>query len=178
MSSEVTADGQNRSPEGTEPGMDAYTKQVDYALHVVTTAAGGQPSGCVVGFVTQCSIVPPRFLVCISKVNHTYFVVERSDAIALHLIGRDQITLASLFAEETGDTVDKFSRCRWRSGVTGSPVLAECVAWLEGMVIDRWSVGDHQALLVRPVAGGSGTHQDPLTFQNSPRLQPGHPADG
>lgn len=158
--------------------VDAYTGRVDYALQVVTTTSfGGEPSGCVVGFTTQCSILPPRFLVCISKVNHTYFAAERAESVALHLIGRDQIHLASLFAETSGDSVDKFSRCAWHTGVTGVPVLSECTAWLEGAIIRRWSVGDHQALLIRPVAGGPGGHQDVLTIQGAPEFRPGHPAE-
>jgi len=159
--------------------MDSYTERVDYALHVVTTTSKeGDPSGCVVGFTTQCSIVPPRFLVCISKVNHTYFASEHSRGIALHLIGRDQTQLASLFAETSGDTVDKFSQCTWHTGVTGAPVLSECVAWLEGSIIRRWSVGDHQALLIRPVAGGPGAPGDVLTIRTAPEFRPGHPSGG
>ena len=157
---------------------DAYVSMAEYALQIVTTGSvEDEVSGCLVGFATQCSIVPPRFIVCISKVNHTYLVSERSDAVALHLIGRHQIELASLFAETSGDTNDKFSRCQWRPGVTGAPVLSECVAWLEGTVIQRWSVGDHQALLVQPVAGGVGDHRDVLTIQTAPSFHPGHPAD-
>jgi flavin reductase (DIM6/NTAB) family NADH-FMN oxidoreductase RutF len=158
--------------------MAAYTRRVDYALQVVTTtSATGEPSGCMVGFITQCSIKPPRLLVCISKVNHTFFTSERSDAVAIHLIGRDQIELASLFAEESGDTVDKFAKCAWHLGVTGSPVLSECAAWLETVILSRASVGDHEALLVRPVAGGPGTSQSLLTIQGAPKFEPGHPAD-
>jgi flavin reductase (DIM6/NTAB) family NADH-FMN oxidoreductase RutF len=166
------------NPGSIDLGMEAYTSRADYALHVVTTTSNeGEQSGCVVGFVTQCSIVPPRFLVCISKVNHTYFTTERSDAVGLHLIGHDQLDVASLFAEESGDVVDKFSRCEWHAGVTGSPVLSECAAWLECKILYRWSVGDHQALLVYPVAGGSGVHQDVMTFRDSPDLEPAHPAE-
>lgn len=162
--------------QAVDLAMKAYTRRVDYALHVVTSSsAAGEPSGCVVGFVTQCSIVPPRFLVCISKINHTYFTTERSNALVLHLVGRDQLDLVSLFAEETGDAVNKFRRCLWHTGVTGSPVLSGCAAWLECVVVDRWGVGDHQALLVRPVAGGSGEFPDVVTVQSSPDLQPGHP---
>ncbi len=157
--------------------VDAYAARTEYALQVVTTVSSdGEPSGCLVGFATQCSIDPPRFLVCISKINRTYFVSEHADAVALHLIGRDQIPLATLFAEASGDDVDKFSLCRWHPGTTGAPVLADCVAWLEGMVVGRWSVGDHQALLVRPVTGGAGVGRDVLTMQHSPDFRPGHPA--
>ncbi len=159
--------------------MDAYTDRTEYALQVVTTTSpDGEPSGCIVGFSTQCSIVPPRYLVCISKVNHTYFASEHSDAIALHLIGRDQIALASLFAETTGDIVDKFAQCQWRTGESGAPILSESAAWLDALIIRRWSVGDHQALLVRPVDGGAGSHREVLTAQNAPDFRPGHPADG
>jgi flavin reductase (DIM6/NTAB) family NADH-FMN oxidoreductase RutF len=159
--------------------MDAYTERTEYALQVVTTiSSAGEPSGCMVGFATQCSIDPPRFLICISKVNHTYFASLHSDAVALHLIGQDQIPLASLFAESSGDDVDKFARCRWHLGTTGAPLLADCVAWLEGTVIRRWSVGDHQALLVRPVAGGAGDQRDVLTVRHAPDFQAGHPSGG
>lgn len=166
-------------PVSIARAVDAYTEQTEYALQVVTTTSSdGEPSGCIVGFSTQCSIVPPRYLVCISKVNHTYFASESSDSVALHLIGRDQVPLASLFAETSGDTVDKFARCEWRTGATGAPILCESAAWLEGRIIRRWSVGDHQALLVRPVDGGAGSHRDVLTAQSAPHFRPGHPAPG
>jgi flavin reductase (DIM6/NTAB) family NADH-FMN oxidoreductase RutF len=166
------------APDITQ-AMEAYTGRTDYALQIATTTSiDGDPSGCLVGFVTQCSIVPPRLLVCISKVNHTYFASEQSDAITVHLIGQDQIALASLFAETSGDTVDKFDLCDWKFGANGAPVLSDCVAWLETKVIERWSVGDHQALLVRPVAGGPGTHRHLLTARGAPNFSPGHPANG
>jgi flavin reductase (DIM6/NTAB) family NADH-FMN oxidoreductase RutF len=85
--------------------------------------------------------------------------------------------VVSLFAEETGDARDKFSHCLWHTRVTGSPVLSGCAAWLECMIIDRWGVGDHQALLVHPVAGGSAGFPDVATVQSSPHLTPGHPAE-
>ena len=157
--------------------MEAFSETTDYPLAVVTVAGvDGSIGGCLAGFFTQCSIEPPRFLVCLSKVNHTFFVSEDAVGLALHLIGQDQIPLASLFAEETGDTTDKFALCEWHPGVTGAPVLDECAAWVEGPVLDRLSAGDHEALLMRPVAGGAGPGHGLLTFGNSPDFRPGHPS--
>src|SRR5690606_28471984 len=48
----------------------------DYPLYIVTTAVGQERSGCLIGFATQCSIHPPRFLACISKKNHTFGLVQ------------------------------------------------------------------------------------------------------
>jgi len=161
----------------TKAAMEAFTSTVDYPLYVVTVGSTlGEISGCLAGFVTQCSIAPTRFMVCISKVNHTFSVGERSPGIAIHLLGRDQTELASLFAEETGDCIDKFERCRWHSGRGGAPVLDDCAAWLEGSVIGRGSVGDHEAFLMSPLAGGDGEHDGLLTYQECRDLKPGHPA--
>ena len=50
---------------------------LDYPMFVVTTRAGDEPAGCLVGFASQVSIRPPRFLVGLSKRNHTYRVARR-----------------------------------------------------------------------------------------------------
>jgi flavin reductase (DIM6/NTAB) family NADH-FMN oxidoreductase RutF len=87
----------------TTEAVDAFIQNVDYPLYVLTVGGDGdQRSGCIVGFASQCSIVPPRFLVCVSKVNHTYGVAERAPGFALHLLTSEQTDLAHIFAEETG----------------------------------------------------------------------------
>lgn len=156
---------------------DPFTDRTDYPLVVVTTVGpSGQYSGCLAGFMTQCSIDPPRFLVCISVVNHTFVVAEESACLAIHLLGDHQVDTASLFGERTGDATDKFSRCRWRVGATGAPILDQCAAWVEGTVGARFGVGDHVAFLLEPVDGGAGPCTGLLTFRSSPHLEAAHPA--
>ena len=147
------------SADNVTAAVDAFTGRTDYPLVIVTVAAAnGGLSGCLAGFTTQCSIQPPRLLVCVSKLNHTYTAAAASRGMAVHLLGADQVDLASLFGEQTGDTVDKFEHCRWHMGSTGAPILDECAAWLEGSIIDRLGVGDHEAFVVTVVAGAAGTH--------------------
>jgi flavin reductase (DIM6/NTAB) family NADH-FMN oxidoreductase RutF len=161
-----------------ERGIDAFTERTDYPLVVVTaTSPNGECSGCLAGFLTQCSIEPPRFLVCISKVNHTFDVVTRSEVIALHLLGEDQHDVASLFGETTGDKVDKFAGIGWRAGPLGVPLLDECAAWLVVGIVRRVNAGDHVALMTYPIVGGPGSRPGLLTLRSAPPLQAGHPAD-
>lgn len=150
-------------------------ERLDYPLFVVTVSSREEHSGCLVGFVTQCSIRPPRYLICISKANHTWDVSHKADALALHLLGRDQHDVAAVFGEETGDDVDKLAQVSWTEGVTGSPVLSECAAWMEGTILDRVDVGDHVACVVDPVAGGHGSHHGQFTLSHAGDLEPGHP---
>ena len=170
---------ESASAEAVDAAMDAYTGRTDYPLVVVTlAAANGDLSGCLAGFTTQCSMQPPRLLVCISKLNHTFVVAEAARGMAVHLLGAEQVELASLFGEQTGDTIDKFEHCRWHTASSGAPILDECAAWLEGSIIDRLGVGDHEAFVITVVGGGQGTNEGLLTLKNSPHLSPGHPASG
>jgi flavin reductase (DIM6/NTAB) family NADH-FMN oxidoreductase RutF len=45
--------------------------QLDYAMFIVTTAADDERAWCLVGFASQASIHPPRFLVGLSDKNRT-----------------------------------------------------------------------------------------------------------
>jgi flavin reductase (DIM6/NTAB) family NADH-FMN oxidoreductase RutF len=158
--------------------LDAMTSAVDYPVYVVTTLdpSSGEPAGCLVGFATQCSIDPMRFLVCLSKANRTFRVAAEADVLVVHMLGSAQCDLAELFGSRTGDEVDKFSRCTWREGPGGAPVLDAVAAWFAGRVLDRVDVGDHVGFVVEPFEEGDHGEGPFLTFQAVRRLEPGHPA--
>ena len=90
--------------------------QLDYPMFIATVAAGGERAGCLIGFATQCSIHPPRFLAGISDKNRTFRVARDADTMAIHLVPEDAGELAELFGGETGDEVDKFARCELARG--------------------------------------------------------------
>ena len=65
-----------------EPGTEAFEKLVallNYPMFVVTTGVGGTAAGCLVGFASQVSIHPPRFLVGLSTKNHTFRAFHETD---------------------------------------------------------------------------------------------------
>jgi flavin reductase (DIM6/NTAB) family NADH-FMN oxidoreductase RutF len=155
--------------------VDSLIQAVDYPLFVVTAGASGAVSGCMAGFVTQSSLRPVRFIVCVSKVNHTFAVAERASGLALHLLGADQRDMASLFGERTGDSTDKFERVQWSSGATQAPLLADCAAWVEGPILDRMSAGDHEAYLMAISDGGSGPREGQFLLSDAADFEPGHP---
>ena len=157
-----------------ESAFDQVVADTDYAMYVITAADGEERAGCLVGFATQCSIRPPRFLVCLSKVNRTYRLACRAQALGVHLLREDQRELASLFGEMTGDETDKFDRCRWEPGAEGVPLLADCDSWFVGTVIGRFDLGDHEGFHLAPVQAGRRTALTPLTFQSVHDLVPGH----
>ncbi|CAO5259720.1 flavin reductase family protein [Frankia sp. AgKG'84/4] len=161
---------------GQSPFHDAVSA-ISYPMAVVTTVAqGGERSGCLVGFHTQCSIEPPRYLVCISRANHTHRVARHADHLAVHLLDTAAEELATLFGEQTGDEIDKFARCAWWEGPFHLPILQQARAWFAGPVRVRSEVGDHTAFVLEPVDGAAAGPFHQLGFQDVRDMRPGHPA--
>jgi flavin reductase (DIM6/NTAB) family NADH-FMN oxidoreductase RutF len=160
--------------------MDVFEKlasMLDYPMFVVTTHCRDESAGCLVGFASQVSIRPPRFLVGLSKRNHTYRVAQHAEHLAVHLVPRRHRELARLFGGHTGDATDKFARCRWRPGPKGLPILADAAGWFVGDVLSRFDLGDHVGFLLEPVSGDAPTEFEQLvTFADVRDLDPGHEA--
>ena len=155
---------------------DTIVGRLDYPMFVATTVGGGERAGCLVGFATQCSIDPARFLVCVSDKNRTYRVLRTATALALHVVPEDADDVVELFGGETADEVDKFSRCAWREGPEGLPILERCPSWFAGRIVDRHSLGDHVGHLIEPFAGEAGHEGRAFPFSRAKRVDPGHEA--
>jgi flavin reductase (DIM6/NTAB) family NADH-FMN oxidoreductase RutF len=149
---------------------------LDYPMFVVTTAANGQRAGCLVGFTTQASIDPPRYLVCLSHANFTYRVAESARYLAVHLLGAGQADLGRMFGEHSGDHFDKFARCRWHEGPYGLPILDGCRAWMVAEIIGRFDCGDHDGVLLSPTEVAASDGGGLLMLKSLPPFRPGHPA--
>lgn len=155
---------------------NAFVDGLDYPLYVVTTVAGDERSGCLVGFTTQVSIDPPQMLVCISKANHTHAVALDAEVLAVHLLSPDQQELATLFGEETGDEVDKLARCSWHAGPGGVPVVEGTARHLVGRVLRKLPFADHTGFLLEPVEVAVTAAPVAYTLEDAEDMEPGHPA--
>jgi flavin reductase (DIM6/NTAB) family NADH-FMN oxidoreductase RutF len=156
---------------------ECLVSHLDGPMFVVTVAAEHERAGCLVGFVTRCSISPPRWYVGISKLNRTFDIAAQAELVVVHALGANNGDLARLFGEETGDETDKFTRCEWQPGPDGrTPVLTGCPRWFAGDVVDRVDPGDHLGLVLAPVAAECRDHGPQLGFQDVRDFDPGHPA--
>jgi flavin reductase (DIM6/NTAB) family NADH-FMN oxidoreductase RutF len=148
--------------------------QLDYSMLVVTAAADGERSGCLVGFASQVSIHPPRFLVCLSVKNRTFRVARRASLLVVHFVPVEASQLAELFGGETGDDVDKFAHCDWQAGPEGAPVVSALENWFAGRIIERFDFGDHHGFLLEPLEMHGGRGEGSFTFKRAKAIEPGH----
>lgn len=159
----------------TADSVHSLVSEIDYPMFIVTARGGdGELAGCLVGFATQCSIHPPRFLVCLSVRNRTFRVARDADVLVVHLVPAEAEELATLFGSRTGDEVDKFALCRWSPGPAGTPVLEECGNWFAARILERFPAGDHWAFLLEPFEAADDSGERPFTFHRAKRMSPGH----
>lgn len=161
-------------------GTEAFEKLVallNYPMFVVTTVAEDTKAGCLVGFATQTSIHPPRFLVGLSKRNHTFRVAAGATHLAVHVFDREHRDVVELFGSQTGDTIDKFAECAWHPGPEQVPILDDAAAWFVGRIVERFTLGDHVGHLLEPVHGNPPHELEHwVSFGDVRDVQSGHEA--
>ena len=132
---------------------------------VVTTVCDGVPHGLTVSAFSSVSAKPPRVLVCLGNETDSKPLVERSGRFAVHILGRDHATLGLRFAKLTPGVTDLFEGLGYHTEITGSPILDDCLAWLDCSVESTLAVGDHTVFVgAVQAAGQNGAHGEPVLY--------------
>ena len=145
-------------------------------MFIVTANAGGEPLGCLVGFTTQASIDPPRFIACLSHRNRTYRLGKDARALGVHAVPADAERPRRSSSAARPPTRRTSSRAR--RGTKGPRASRSSSAARTGSSAASWratDAGDHDAFLLEPIAGSS-TEEDEFTFHRAKRIDPGHEA--
>ena len=161
-----------------EEAFSGIAESLDAPMVIVTTAAGGERAGCLVGFHAQVSIDPLRYAVWLSKANHTYRVALLAQHIAIHFLGRDDHDLAELFGTKSGDDLDKFTECPVEPTDAGPPALSRCpnrVLLRRTALFDHG--GDHVCFIGEPVDVRADGQLEPLRLSDLGDLDAGHAVD-
>lgn len=132
---------------------------------VVTTLCDGVPHGLTVSAFSSVSAKPPRVLVCLGNETDSKPLIDRSGRFAVHILGRDHAGLGPRFAKMIPGMTDPFAGLRFRSERTGSPILNDCLAWLDCSVESAYAVGDHTVFVgAVEAAGHDGGEGEPLLY--------------
>jgi flavin reductase (DIM6/NTAB) family NADH-FMN oxidoreductase RutF len=158
--------------------LSSIVEALDQPMVVVATASGQERAGCLVGFHCQSSIDPGRYVVWLSKANHTGRVALRAPRLAVHFLDRSQRELAERFGTRTGDDGDKFDGLELASADGEVPLLADCGDRLLGRrtaALDEG--GDHVCVVLEVEEAWTGNGLEPLRLSDVSDLEPGHPAE-
>ena len=138
----------------------AFSKMT-YGIYVLTTAHDDEINGMIASWVSQVSYQPPLVMVAVHPNRYSHHLIEQSASFILHAIGKDRKDYLSRF--KGPDSAAKFNSINWRPGKTGSPIIEDCIAWLECRVEHRLSPGNHTLFIGEVIDAGSEDGFDALS---------------
>ncbi len=141
---------------------------IDREIWIVTAAAGDQRGGLVATWVSQASIDKhtPSVVVGIARNHYTCELIERSHAFAVHLVRKDQMDVAWNFASGSGRDRDKLAMYDVHTEVSKSPILDDCLAWLDCQVFFCLDSGDRIYFFADVLSGRVSDAGQPLSEAN------------
>jgi flavin reductase (DIM6/NTAB) family NADH-FMN oxidoreductase RutF len=146
----------------------AWTLEQLWAPIVAVTAAHeGRRNGLISSTALTASLLPeaPRVAVHLSKASFTHELVLASGAFAVHLLPTERLEVLHALGMRSGREGDKLEEIPTRPGVTGSPLLTDAVAYVEGRVVETLDGDDLTIVLADVVAGARLRHEPFLTIE-------------
>jgi flavin reductase (DIM6/NTAB) family NADH-FMN oxidoreductase RutF len=140
--------------------MDLDTKKtalrmIPYGLYVLTAKDDtGNVAAATVNWVTQASFQPPLVVVCVKADSFIHTVIERANAFALNVLGKEQGSLAFTFFKPAELHEDTISGEPFKPGITESPILENVPAFIECNVVEVVKKGDHSVFVGEVVEVG------------------------
>ena len=141
----------------------AFAK-MSYGIYVLTTAHKESINGMIASWVSQISYDPPLVLVAVHPNRYTHELVEKSGVFALHIPAKHQKDLLGRF--KGPDPAAKFAGIDWEKGKTGSPILKDCIAWMDCVVQTTYRPNGHTLFIGEIVEAHFLVEAAPLTTED------------
>ena len=123
---------------------EAYLKvlgKMTYGIYVLTSSADQVINGMIASWVSQVSIDPLLLMAAIHSNRYTHDLVDNNGCFALNIISKNQKEYLQRF--KGPDPKLKFSSVQWKKGITGTPILTECIGYMECKVKETYAPGNH-----------------------------------
>ena len=119
--------------------------------------------GLTVNSFTSVSIDPPLILICIDRTHETAELLKKSGAFAISILKENQEEISRRFSSAIS-LKDRFNGLDFREGITRSPILRDCAAYLECRLKRHYVEGDHIIFIAEIEAGNIDKEARPLLF--------------
>ena len=130
-------------------------------VSVITTGSNGTSHAITVNSLTSVSLDPTLVLVCLDSNSRALAEIEKSGVFNVNILGEHQEEVSRTFASRLHDHSVGES---YAVGVTGAPLLQDCLAYLHCRLERKFEAGDHIILLGVVEHAELGRDARPLLF--------------
>jgi flavin reductase (DIM6/NTAB) family NADH-FMN oxidoreductase RutF len=131
-------------------------------ITIITGIDGHEPVGLTCGSFFSVSLEPPLVAFTPAKSSSSWPRIKGSGSFCVNILSQEQEDVCRDFATKGAD---KFEGLGWSKGATGSPILADVLAWIDCHIEAEHDAGDHTIVVGRVAELHVGEEPDgPLLF--------------
>ena len=130
-------------------------------IAIITGMAGSEPVGLTCQSFASVSLDPPMVGFLPGKSSTSWPRIRPSGAFCANILSEGQEEVCRVFATAGAD---KFRGVGWRAGETGSPILADTLAWIDCRIVAEHDAGDHDIVIGKVIELDATHTGKPLLF--------------
>ena len=155
--------------EPSQTGLDAdILRQVmrrwSTGVTIVTAQHQGIRHGMTVSSFTSVSLQPPIVLVALEQSTRTHALVSTTGFFGISILSTEQKAISECFAGQECDDEDRFAGLETHSLVSGAPLIAGGLAYLDCHVVARFVSGNNTLFIAEVLAAQAGENKSPLIY--------------
>ena len=133
---------------------------------IVASQHQGVRQGMTVNSFTSISLRPPVVIVTLEQTTRTHALVTASGVFGVTILSSSQQSLADCFSGQDCDQEDRFAGLETHTLVSGSPLIAGGLAFLDCRVLARYTTENSTLFIAKVVAAQAGEPHPPLIYLN------------
>ncbi len=153
----------DRPEQDRDAILDALAN-LSHGVYVLGTRRGREMTAMTAAWVARVSEHPPCVAVSVRDDRYTHGVILESATFSLSILRDDQVDVATHFAETSSEYHDKLHGIPYGQSPNGSPILLDCLAYLDCRVLDAARAGGHTVFIGEVTAGESYGPSYPLLY--------------
>lgn len=133
---------------------------------VITADPGDGPVGLTATSVSSVCMDPPTIALSLSALSSSTPGIRAADHVVVHLLSKDQLDIAQLFATSG---VDRFAdTSKWDRLPTGEPYLLNTQVWMRGKITGTIEINGSTLAAIEIVESHCSDNQErvPLVYCN------------
>jgi flavin reductase (DIM6/NTAB) family NADH-FMN oxidoreductase RutF len=118
------------------------------AVITMPIKGGSGAWGMTANSLTSLSLDPTLILICVDKSTRTHQYILESESWAVNILAADQEAVSRTFALKDFNEDERMMKgTPYHRGVTGAPIIDECLAYLDCRTYATYEGGDHTIFL-------------------------------
>jgi flavin reductase (DIM6/NTAB) family NADH-FMN oxidoreductase RutF len=143
---------------------DKVVDKMVKGVAVITTKSGEKVNGMAASWFIRVSEVPCLLMVSVWKENYSHDLIKRSGIFAVNVMAKGQVETVRHFGRQSGRDTNKFLNADYEIRKTGSPILKDCLAFLDCKVYSSLEAGDHTIFVGEVLDSGFQRDGEPLVY--------------